>query len=63
MWQLLGLALYGAVKGIDHLFGSSGSSRSQRPPPSLRSQRTQGVKGYTRWDGTSVRGYRRRPPR
>ncbi len=63
MWQLLALTFYGVVKTLDYLSDSGGPSRAHREAPSRDSDRTQDVNGYTRWDGTSVRSYRRRPPR
>jgi hypothetical protein len=63
MWQLLALAFFGVVKAIDALSGPDNSPSGHRPAPSPESDRTQGVSGYYRRDGTYVRGYSRRPPR
>ena len=63
MWQLLALAVLGALKAIGCLSDSGRSSSSHSRPPSPDHERTQGVSGYTRWDGAPVRNYRRRPPR
>lgn len=53
--------------------GASESHRHEQPLdafryrprnlPSPYEERTQEVNGYVRWDGTAVRGYKRRPSR
>lgn len=52
---------------------SNESHPQDSPPDSYRyrphsllshpDERTQRISGYVRWDGTAVRGYKRRPPR
>lgn len=63
MWPFIILGAAAAAVTAIFCDDDGESHESNGCLPSRHDERTQGVSGYVRWDGTAVREYKRRPPR